>query len=186
MPQYQPYSQIPFNPMQNPQQRLQNMEQLYQQNGYPQPMMNQQGYLMQQIPQQQVQQPQFVAQQTPVLKGRAVTSIDEVRGSMIDLDGSLFVFPDLGNKKIHTKQINLDGTATISTYVLEKPVVSAVSEVPPQDVNLPIKIYAEKDELEQVVKTLSQQIDDLKKEISDTKMMRQNNPQNQRGGNNNA
>ena len=47
---------------------------------------------------------------------------------MIDLDGSIFVFTDFGNKHIYTKQINLDGTATLNTYTLEEtPVASSVS-----------------------------------------------------------
>lgn len=37
------------------------------------------------------------------IKGRPVVSIDEARASQIDLDGSLYVFPDIGNKKIYTK-----------------------------------------------------------------------------------
>ena len=55
------------------------------------------------------------------IKGRPVVSIDEARASQIDLDGSLYVFPDLGNKKIYTKQINLDGTATFNTFELAVP-----------------------------------------------------------------
>lgn len=42
---------------------------------------------------------------------RPVSSIDEVRAASIDFDGSVFYFPDLANKKIYTKQINMDGTA---------------------------------------------------------------------------
>lgn len=53
------------------------------------------------------------------IKGRPVVSIDEARASQIDLDGSLHVFPDLGNKRIYTKQINLDGTATFNVFVLD-------------------------------------------------------------------
>jgi predicted transcriptional regulator len=30
----------------------------------------------------------------------------------------MFIFTDIGNKKIYTKQINLDGTATLNTYSL--------------------------------------------------------------------
>ena len=52
------------------------------------------------------------------IKGRPVVSIDEARASQIDLDGSLYVFPDLGNKKIYTKQINIDGTATFNVFEL--------------------------------------------------------------------
>ena len=50
------------------------------------------------------------------LKGRPVSSIDEVRATSIDFDGSMFYFPDLANKKIYTKQINYDGTSTLNVY----------------------------------------------------------------------
>jgi hypothetical protein len=56
------------------------------------------------------------------LKGRPVSSLEEARAAQVDLDGSLFVFPDIGNKKIYTKKINLDGTATINSYSLDAPV----------------------------------------------------------------
>ena len=52
------------------------------------------------------------------IKGRPVLSYDEAKASQIDLDGSLHVFTDIGNKKIYTKQLNLDGTATLNTYAL--------------------------------------------------------------------
>ena len=59
------------------------------------------------------------------LKCRPVSSIDEVRAAQIDLDGSLFVFPDIANQKIYTKQINPDGTAALNIYSLSKePLVS--------------------------------------------------------------
>lgn len=48
-----------------------------------------------------------------MLKGRPVSSIDEARASTIDFDGSIFYFPDLANKRIYTKQINLDGSCTM-------------------------------------------------------------------------
>ena len=54
------------------------------------------------------------------LKGRPVTSFEEARAAAIDFDGSLYVFTDLGNKRIYTKQINVDGTATLQTYVLSE------------------------------------------------------------------
>ena len=47
------------------------------------------------------------------LKGRMVTSLEEARATSIDFDGSVFYFPDLANKRIYTKQINIDGTAAI-------------------------------------------------------------------------
>ena len=52
------------------------------------------------------------------IKGRPVTSIEEVRAMTIDFDGSVFYFPDLANKRIYTKQINYDGTSTINIYEL--------------------------------------------------------------------
>ena len=54
------------------------------------------------------------------LKGRPVSSIDEARASSIDFDGSVFFFPDLANKCIYTKQINMDGTATLLMYELKE------------------------------------------------------------------
>ena len=57
------------------------------------------------------QQPQFVG-----LKGRPVSSLEEARAAAIDFDGSVFFFPDLANKRIYTKQINLDGTASMNMY----------------------------------------------------------------------
>ena len=52
------------------------------------------------------------------LKGRPVSSFEEARAAQVDFDGSLHIFTDIGNKKIYTKQINLDGTATLHTYSL--------------------------------------------------------------------
>ena len=65
---------------------------------------------------------QMSMQQTQqMLKGRPVTSLDEAKASMIDLDGSVFIFPDYANGKIYTKQINLDGTASLNIYVRSNP-----------------------------------------------------------------
>ena len=55
---------------------------------------------------------------------RPVSSIDEVRAASIDFDGSVFYFPDLANKKIYTKQINMDGTAQLNMYELQEMPVS--------------------------------------------------------------
>ena len=54
------------------------------------------------------------------LKCRPVSSIEEVRAAQVDLDGSLFVFPDIANQRIYTKQINPDGTAALNIYSLTK------------------------------------------------------------------
>lgn len=72
---------------------------------------------------QQTQQPQIPVAQQPRqagLKGRPVSSIDEARASAVDFDGTIFYFPDLANKCIYTKQINMDGTATLNLYELKQ------------------------------------------------------------------
>ena len=66
---------------------------------------------------QQPRNPNFAA---AGLKGRPVASLDEVRASAIDFDGSIFYFPDLGNRRIYTKQINPDGTVSLSLYELKE------------------------------------------------------------------
>ena len=53
------------------------------------------------------------------IKGRPVASIEEARASIIDFDGSIFYFPDLANKRIYTKQINMDGTVILNVYELK-------------------------------------------------------------------
>ena len=55
-------------------------------------------------------------QNSQFLKCRPVSSRDEARAFQIDLDGSLWVFTDLGNNMIYTKQINNDGTASFKSY----------------------------------------------------------------------
>lgn len=59
---------------------------------------------------------QQIFNQNQYLKCRPVASKEEARAFQIDLDGSLWVFTDVGNGKIYTKQINNDGTATFKTY----------------------------------------------------------------------
>ena len=46
--------------------------------------------------------------------------MEEARASIIDFDGSIFYFPDLANKRIYTKQINMDGTAVLNMYELKE------------------------------------------------------------------
>jgi hypothetical protein len=54
------------------------------------------------------------------LKGRPVSSIDEVRASVVDFDGSVFYFPDIANRRIYTKQIGLDGSAILCMYEMKE------------------------------------------------------------------
>ena len=83
------------------------------------------------------------------LKGRLVSSIEEARATSIDFDGSIFYFPDLANRRIYTKQINLDGTATLNMYELRE--VPVVNE---QAVVASMSNYITRDEFDQVVTQL--------------------------------
>lgn len=66
--------------------------------------------------------PQYVQQQNtwmPPSQVRPVTSLEEVKASSIDFDGSIFYFPDVANKVIYTKSINPDGTVALNIYELK-------------------------------------------------------------------
>lgn len=67
----------------------------------------------------QQQQPQQIPQ-NQFLKCRPVSSKNEADACQIDLDGSLWVFTDIANGKIYTKQIKLDGTSAFHTYVYQE------------------------------------------------------------------
>lgn len=83
-----------------------------------------------------------------ILKGRFVSSIDEARASSVDFDGSIFFFPDLANKRIYTKQINVDGTSLMQCYELTQ-LPTAV----PQTEN-----YITRDEFNRALKELAARI----------------------------
>ena len=137
-----------YNPYTPQMQRLQQMEQQY-------PQFAQQN--MQTYP----QYPQSYPQQGQSLKGRPVTSIDEAKASIIDLDGSLFVFPDVTNKKIYTKQINLDGTASLITYV---------QETPSEEREIPVNNFLTKEDiisLEEQIKALNGNMSELKERVDE-------------------
>ena len=100
-----------------------------QQPNYQQYMMNRPVYPMPQIS----------------LKGRPVASIEEARASIIDFDGSVFYFPDLANKCIYTKQINMDGTAQLNMYELKE--IPVAQEISPTQ-------YVTREEFEAVIAQL--------------------------------
>ena len=86
------------------------------------------------------------------LKGRLVTSLEEARATSIDFDGSIFYFPDLANKRIYTKQINMDGTATLCMYELrELPVEKEISSFGPS-----AEKFVTREEFERVLAELRQ------------------------------
>ena len=85
-----------------------------------------------------------------ILKGRLVSSLEEARASSIDFDGSVFYFPDLANKRIYTKQINIDGTASLCVYELrEMPVVNETSGFVPS-----VEKFVTREEFERVLAQL--------------------------------
>ena len=107
-------------------------------------------------PQVQQPRPQMIG-----LKGRPVSSLDEVRATSVYFDGSISFFPDLANKRIYTKQINLDGTAAISMYELK---------------NLPIEPtaiglnnnYVTKEEFDETLKKIQSMFDSLTNQKNST------------------
>lgn len=79
------------------------------------------------MPQQQVPQNmmmnQSMNQQAPAstgLRGRIVTSIDEIRAAQIELDGAETFFPCPANASIYTKSIDMNGNAVIRRYELSE------------------------------------------------------------------
>lgn len=111
--------------------------------------------------QQTVQQPQ----QQQAIKGRPVSSYEEAKASMIDLDGSLFVFPDIANGKIYTKQIMMDGTADFRTYSLVND--SSTQEVAEQGTKQNQEAYVLKKDFDRIVKRLENKIEALKEGVLD-------------------
>lgn len=104
----------------------------------------------------QMQNTQQVGNTMQILKGRPVSSYDEAKASMIDLDGSLFVFTDVANNCIYTKQILLDGSAELKTYVLKEQKQNNLKQ------NETIVEYVPKNDFEKIVKELNEQIEELK------------------------
>lgn len=137
------------NPLLSQQQRLLQLEQ--QQNMMNNNMMS-----------SSYQQPHGI-----YLRGRAVTGIEEVRGAIIDQDGSLFIFPDIGHNKIYTKQINIDGTATINSFALEKPPVQTERK------------YVEVEQMNEIINNFNKQIQILQQRIEKLSLAEtQENPSN--------
>ena len=130
---------------------------MYQNYGYYPPV--QQPMNQQAIP--NYTQPNYLrtAQSQTGLKGRLVSSLEEARATPIDFDGSIFYFPDLANKRIYTKQINMDGTATLNMYELRDVPIMNENPQMPQSMNN----FITRDEFEQVIGRIQQQ---LPKEIN--------------------
>lgn len=83
----------------------------------------------------------------PSSQVRPVSSIEEVRACPIDFDGSVFYFADVANKRIYTKQINLDGTVSINLYEQKELTKTDQSAILSTD-------YVTKEEFEKVVENI--------------------------------
>lgn len=103
--------------------------------------------------QQQMVRPAYPSSGLYSNRVRPVSSLEEARASVIDFDGSVFYFPDAANKKIYTKQINLDGTSLLNMYVLQE-----IPTTPQPDT------YVSKDEFQQTVSLLLEEINKMKGE----------------------
>lgn len=109
-------------------------------------------------------QPQFPNQPSISLKGRPVGSIDEVRASMIDFDGSVFYFPDIAKKRIYTKQMNLDGTSSLQIYqLMETP--NTENEVP----QIAVDDFVSRETFDKVIAELTAEIQFLKSQKKEEK-----------------
>jgi hypothetical protein len=125
----------------------QNLQQL-QGSPYYQTPYNQSYQRLAQMEQQQAMNNMYAGTGPGYIKGRPVLSAEEARVAQIDLDGSLFVFTDIANKKIYTKQITLDGTPAFNTY-------SLVEDTTPQET------YVTKAELDSKVASIEEEINQL-------------------------
>lgn len=117
-----------------------------------------QNYNYYQQPPQQIRPAMGIQPTAPNLKGRPVSSLDEVRATAVDFDGSIFYFPNLANDKIYTKQINLDGTSTVRVYEL--------AELPAQQQPIgQVSNLVTKEEFEKTINSLLNEISTLKSAV---------------------
>lgn len=133
-----PYGQ--YNTLAPYQQRLDQMQQQYQQPMQNQPFQN--------------QQPQ---QQPPMnIKGWPVASEDDARKAMIELDGTVFLFPDVQNGRVYSKQINTaDFSPIFRTYQL-------VDTQERQEVSAPdMTGFVSRQDFDQTVQSLKEEIERL-------------------------
>lgn len=109
-------------------------------------------------PQQAMPMQQAQGASGGVIKGRPVSSEEEARASMIDLDGSLFVFTDVAHHRIYTKQILLDGSADFKVYTLmeQMPVQGTEQNKVQED-------YVLKNDFNSTIKQINSKINKLSK-----------------------
>lgn len=124
-------------------------------------------YQMAQPPPQMVQQqfPQMMPQACG-LKGRMVSSLDEVRAITVDMDGSETYFPHPASNSIYTKCIDMNGNAVIRHYVLEENAPPKVDPMKEELDTLSKKVEGFKDYSEDF-KNLSDRVEELERMLND-------------------
>lgn len=136
---------------------------VYPQPGYQAPQVGQQytAGVQTYMPQTQGTQYVYTQQQAqPVyqnLRSRPVANYEEVNAAMIDLDGSVFIFPCDAQKCIYTKQIGLDGNPIIKNYVLEEHKQEVIEEKQEE------KLYVLKSDYEKAIKRIETKVNKLLK-----------------------
>ena len=135
-------------------------------NPYNNPYYNNYNQQLQQIPRQNQQL--YKSQNTAVLQGKVVDSLDVVKATDIPYDGSVSYFPLTDNSAIVTKQLQQDGTSKLVVY---KPITEN-EEVKPKyltedDFKEQIKDINSKDikSIKEEIKTLKRKIEDIADDI---------------------
>lgn len=131
----------------------QRYQQLYPQ--YQQPLMY------------QPMQPSQPQQQSQVLKGRPVSSIEEAKAAQIEYDGSQFLFPDISTGKIYSRRLGLDGKPLFEVYaqVHEQDEASYPAE-PAEVASLsPIPDYITKKDLDEAMSGLRSSLENTLLEL---------------------
>lgn len=86
----------------------------------------------------------------PLIKGWGVSSEEEAKHASIDLDGSIYIFPDLQNRKIYTKQINTsDYSPIFNVYEL-------IAQSVPNQTTIDLSGYVPKSDFKQLNLAYSQ------------------------------
>lgn len=96
------------------------------------------------------------------LKALPVTSVDEAKAAMIDLDGSMFVFVNVGAGEIYTKQYNLSTGA--SDFQMFKAFVPNQQE----------SGYASVESLKELRESMERKFNELSEKFKEVKEMKSN------------
>lgn len=127
-------------------------------NPYYQPIQNQPNFTAPNTTTNQISAVNSAVNNRQVLNGKLVDSVDVVKATEVNLDGSISYFPLTDGSAIVTKQLLTNGTSKTTIY---KPV---------EEKEAPKVQYATMDDLKKSIKEIDlSEIDDLKDEIKELK-----------------